>query len=167
VTHCRNSRISLLAVFFLFGCNTGGLSNDEKREFEALDSALATHASSPAEDRAIRLHELEDVIVKTTRMKNLKDICLSSRKAIHNSEQLVDKIKAETLELEMLITEAKARAINGKELDAGQRSKIETLSKTANAAKLELDTEMTRAEQLLDSCQKNRFAIRALIIENR
>ncbi len=156
-----------MAVLFLFACNAGGLSTEEKREFEALESALATHGSSPAEDRAIRLQELEDMTVKTTRMKNLKEMCLASRRSIHNSEQLVDKIKAETLELEMLITEAKARAKNGETLDAGQTAKLESLSKTANASKLELDTEMSKAEQLLDSCQKNRIAMRALIIKNR
>jgi hypothetical protein len=167
VTHWRNSYLPLMAVLFLFACKAGGLSTEEKREFEALERALATHASSPAEDRAIRLQELEDITVKTSRMKNLKDVCLTSRRAIQNSEQLVDKIKAETLALEMLITEAKARAINGEKLDAGQTAKLENLSKTANASKLELDSEMTKAEQLLNSCQKNRIAIRALIIENR
>jgi hypothetical protein len=156
-----------MAVVFFCACNTGGLSAEEKREFEALERAFATHASSPSEDRTIRLHELEDVPVKSIRMQQLKDVCVASRKAFRNSERLVDKIRAEASELETLITEAKARAVQGEEFDAGLKTKLENLSQSANASKLDLDKEMVKAEQLLASCQKNRIAIRALIIENR
>lgn len=167
MTHCRNSCVPLICLFCFFACNADGLTTEEKRDFEALESALATHASSPAEDRAIRLQEVEDVLVKSIRMRDLKEVCLGSRKALQKSERLVDKIKAETLELETLIIEAKARAITGEPFDAGQTTKIENLSKTANTSKLELDREMAKAAELLDSCQKTRIAIRALIIEKR
>jgi hypothetical protein len=167
VTPSRNSFFPLMGVLFFLSCQSGGLSTEEKREFEALEKALATHGTSASEDRPIRLQELEDVQVHSPRMQQLKEVCLASRKTLLRSERLVDKIKADAMELETLIAEARARAAQGEVIDAGQKTALKDLSDTANTSKSELDREMAKAKEFLDSCQKNRFAFRALIIENR
>ena len=162
----RNSCFLAITLLGFAACRSDGLTRPEKQEFEAIDRALASYASSPLEDRPIRLQELEDIGVNTPRMTILKAACLDARKALLQSEQLIQKIKVDTRELETSITSMKDHQVAGTDADGGLLEKIAGLSRTANATKLELDKAMAEAERLLASCQKNRIATRALVIEN-
>jgi hypothetical protein len=138
------------------------MSEKELKEFAVLERTLNTLAAAPAEDREIRLKELEQIEVGGERLRTLKQTCLESYRSFIEAMRLLDQARAETMKTEAAVAEVRAGGSDGGPLTESQRERIMGMSEKAASSLGAVNESLDKAEKLVDSCDKARAAMRAM-----
>ncbi|MCP4599699.1 MAG: hypothetical protein GY847_04030 [Proteobacteria bacterium] len=160
-----SSRFAVFLVISIgcaLACDSGGFSNEARREHRSLEGALGTLASANPEDRIIRLKELEEVEVHNTSVKELKELCALAYRAFYQAAELLDEARAKTQKVESKMAEARVESDAGGEMTAPQADELGRISRIAQASLAEVNRSLDRAEKLVESCEKKRAALREL-----
>jgi vacuolar-type H+-ATPase subunit I/STV1 len=143
------------------------MPEEELKQFNALERALDTLATAPAEDREIRLKEVEQIEVGTKRLKELKEICVGSYRSFIEAVRLLDEARAQTLKTESAVAEARSDKQDGGAVSESQRARLKEMSEKAASSLSAVNQSLDRAEKLVDSCEKARTAQRTLASSSR
>ncbi len=163
MTRSQSSLAALLIVFGVCACNSRGVSDDERREFRALEQALGSLVMAHPEDRGIRLQEVEETKVTVDRIRQLKDLCVSSYRAFDQANQLLLGAKAKTEKAEQAMAKARALSAAGEEITDAGKTDLREMSRAAGEALEAVNTSLDRAEKLVARCEKQRRVLRDLI----
>ena len=121
-------------------------------------------ANARPEDRSIRLEQLQNVRVETEKVKDLKELCLSSYTAFDKASGLLAKAKKKTGAIEEEIEKAKKKQSSGQDLTPEEERRLLMMSARAAVSIESVTTELDRAEALVASCEKKRLSLRIEIM---
>jgi hypothetical protein len=159
VKRCRNSLL-VLGIVALSGCG----ASKERRELEKLEAAIGMIASAAPEDRSIRLEQLQNLRVETEKVKDLKELCLSSYTVFDKASSLLAKAKKSTGTIEAEIEKAKQKQASGQNLAPEEEQRLLLMSARAAVSIESVTKELNRAEALVASCEKKRLSLRIEIM---
>lgn len=161
------SSVAVAALGTAAGCRSDGISSAaERRELEVLESALGALADAPAEDRLIRLEQLDGVKLRSPRLVELKSLCASSYHSFERASALLAEARAKTGAIETELASFRTRKEAGESIPEDEAARLSEKSRATAAALRSVSTELDQAERLVADCDKRRLEIRAQLLHD-
>lgn len=150
---------SLIALSVVFSCSPDKQQETaaELRELVELEGALTAVSASPAEDRPMRLADVEALDVKSGRVRKVRTRCVEGYRAFLEASKRMAAARRQVGRIE---TEAQKVLSGPIDLDASA-AEISALHASAVAATAELEKALDRAESKVRECTEMRAALAA------
>lgn len=141
-----------------------GCSEDEHRllkELSEVERALSLLRNSPEDERGIRLEQLMAVEVQSPQVERLRDICAESHRKMTSAMRALDDARQKTANVESAVQEAKkAMSAENRPITAQEMQQLQEMSKNAAEMLSRVTSDLDRAEELVESCGREREELR-------
>jgi hypothetical protein len=150
---------SLIAAVLVLSCspNKQREQSAELRELVDLEGALNAVSSSPAEDRARRLRDVEELEISSPRVREARAHCVEGYRAFLDATRRMEEARAQVGRIEAEAAKALAGPVD---LDASA-GELAALHASAVTATEELGQALDRAERKVRECTEKRAALAA------
>ncbi len=141
-----------------------GCTDDVHRQFRELtevERALSLLRNAPRDERGIRLEQLMAVEVDSPSVQRVKDICAQSHNEMTSAMRALDEARQQTTAAEGAVESAKkAMRAEQREITAEEMAKLLSMSKGAAETLVRVTENLDRAEELVESCSREREDLR-------